>query len=118
SRLLQLLRVPCAEQDVRQAVVSFVARILEERPIEPANGHLPRPGLCPRGRVLDGELVADAVRTNPCETLHDAHGIAGEDVLPGVARRTAEIRLAGEVRRLDDQRVPFPAAPRIARQET
>src|SRR5687768_3206692 len=56
-----------------------------------------------RGRILNRELVVELVRTGPPELLRDLQLIT-------CALKSAATR---EIGRLDDQRVAFPAAPRV-----
>ena len=59
-------------------------------------------------RILDRHFVADGVGTDRRVTLHQAQRVAVE--VPG----SIEPVLAVEVRHLDDQRISFPAADRVA----
>ena len=84
------------------AVVGLVARELEDRPFGLRQRRFRRPRLVPRRRILDRELVVDHVVGHAREALGHLHVLA----------RAAERVLAVEVRRLDHQRVAFPAAAR------
>src|SRR4030095_1437228 len=90
-------------EDVRQAVVAFVTRVLEERPNGFRPGHFGRPWPRPRRRIVDRELISDRVLVHAREALDQVQ------VLTGPLERV----LAVEIRRFDDERVPFPT-PAIA----
>src|SRR5438552_1540706 len=89
-----------ASQNVDQGVVSFVAGVLVDRPAGFRQPQQAGPRSAERLGIVDGEVVADRVGRRACETLDDTQTVAG----------SPESRLVGEIRRLDDQRAPIPAA--------
>ena len=72
--------------------------------------HLHRPRRRPRLRILDGHLVVDDVVGDAREALRDLQRFA----VPLAAAVDADARAVREVRRLDDERVAFEAAARVA----
>ena len=104
---------PRGAQDEPQAVVAFVTSVLVNRPVPFTHDDFRRPGPHPRGRILDREAVGDIVGPRG-EAFDDVQAVARENVRPRRGRRAAKRRPVGEVRRVDDQRVAFPAPPGIA----
>ena len=95
-----------------------MARVLEERLVDPAQGQLARPGTRPPRRVLDRELVADRVGVDPREPLDDAEAlgaapVGGADADHVVAERRP-LLAAGDAAGLDDEGVALPAAAHLA----
>src|SRR5262249_23784118 len=92
-----LFRASTSERIV-QAVVAFVARVLEYRTFIFLPRHFRGPGSRPRRRIVDRELIAERI-------LGDAREALGQ---PHVLARALERELLGEVRRFDHQRVALP----------
>src|SRR4030095_11414038 len=84
--------------------VPFVARELLDVVLGCAQANDGGPWLHPRGRIIDRHLVVDRVGARPRETLREMQAI----------RRAHEVALRREVRRVDDERVAFPMAARVA----
>src|SRR5438034_2785861 len=88
-----------------EALVIFLAGVLHHFPVGPQRERahvLPGPG---EGlRIIHGHFVRDVTEVRPRESLREVELIA--------VRMTdrIEARLAVEVDRVDDQRVPFPVA--------
>src|SRR5262245_48220418 len=78
--------------------------------------HLPldRPGLREDPGVVNGELVSDRARIGPPEPLDCAQLLAVHAVLLRVLVVPVVERPALVVLRLDDERVAFPVADRLA----
>src|SRR4029450_10555217 len=110
--LLCFLHARTAE-NVGQAVVSLVARVLEDRSFEGSQGSLSRPRARPGLGIRDRELVANGVAVEARETLNHVQPVGGEDVLSGCLRGTSEIRQVGKVGRIDDKGVTFPVTAGI-----
>src|SRR5882762_5024173 len=70
-----------AGENAPHAVVSFVARVLENRSWGARQGNLYRPGLCESLRVVYRKLVLERVRIEPPKALRQDHG------RPGTAER-------------------------------
>src|SRR5262245_43758269 len=92
------LLVACRLEDVVQAVVAFVARVLVEIPFARPHVLFDRPRLRPRRRIVDGETVLDAVLARAREALDHVKRRA----------RPAVVRLVAEVRGFDDERAALP----------
>ena len=93
-------------QDVRHAVVAFMAGVFDEFVliVVPAERERTRPGCCPDRGIVDRELVPERVGTRP-----------GINVRSASCFRPIHVRvLAIEVPDLDDERVAVPPAARIA----
>ena len=98
-------------------LVALVARVLEDlvrRIAVQRNRDRPRPRI--HVRILDRDLVGNRVRVGAREAFDQAQRAAVRDA-PDACRRGVgrDPSLVVEVRRLDDQRVAVPAAPRISR---
>ena len=87
-----------------QRVVPLVARVLVELLVARHPRVFAGPGPVPRLGIFDGEPVQQRLVVDAREPLDDFQLLA----------RSVELRLVGEVRRLDDERVAFPPADRIA----
>ena len=61
------------------------------------------PWFGPRRRVEDGDFVVDGARGDTCEAFNEMQ----------VVGRSEKVALGGEVRRIDDQGVSVPSAPRV-----
>ena len=102
-----------AAQEVRHRVVPLVTRVLVDlrvvRKLRDGNHGRPRSGK--RRRILDGDRVLHRVRIDPLEALDQVQrlGRPRPDVRPLV------VGPVEEVRRVDDQRIAFPTADRIAK---
>ena len=81
-----------------------MARVLVDQLVGPLQRNQRRPGLGPGRRVGDGDLVVERVGADAGEALDQVQVLA----------RSSELALLREIRRLDDQRVAFPAASRVA----
>src|SRR5215475_7202153 len=90
-----LLLCSGAGENALHSVVTFMARVLENRPGSARQRNLHRPGLCERVRVVYRELVLERLRIEPTEAFRQRH------VWPGTPERV----LHRKVRRLDDERV-------------
>src|SRR4051812_17975983 len=97
-----LLVLARAGQQVREAVIALVARVLEQRTDALLPRDFRRPWPRPRGGVVHGEAVHQRVVAGAREALRQLH----------VRARSLERRFVGEVRRLDDERVAVPPAAR------
>src|ERR1700730_19234690 len=97
--LLVSLSQPGAAQNIAQRVVGLVARVLEDVLAGGRPGVFAGPWLCPRCRIVDREAVEERIGSDARESL---------DHLPVLAR-SSESGLIGEIGRVDDQRIPFPA---------
>src|SRR5262245_12191648 len=95
-----LLLGPGTRERVVQAVVPFVAGVLEYRTRRLLPQHLGGPGSRPRRRVIDGELIAERVFGHARETYRQPHVLAC----------ALERELVREIRRFDNQRLALPAA--------
>src|SRR5262249_6666822 len=87
-----------AGEGVVQAVVSFVARVLEYRTFVLLPRYFRGPGPRPRRRILDRELIAERRLVEAGEALRQAH----------VLTRALEGELVGEVRGFDHQGLAVP----------
>ena len=98
------LREASAPEDVRHAVVPFVAGILVQRTLgrDHRNFRAPWPG--PRVGIVNRKLVEDPVGAHAREAFDDMQG----------GTRSLERGPVGEIRRVDDERVALPAAARVA----
>jgi len=90
-----------------QVPLSLVARELEQVVIRlhippQQEGHLPRPRV--HRRILERRFVLNRIRVDQCVALGDVKRWTGE--VPG----HIEPGLAVEVRRVDDERIAFPAS--------
>ena len=75
-------RRTCAAQDVRQRVVTFVARVFEHPVVVvPLESELHRKGRCPRHRVVNGDQVTERGIAGSCEALGDRQRRAGAGVV-------------------------------------
>src|SRR5579872_4358578 len=79
--LLNLLLGACAAEIVRHAVVSFVAGVLIDGPVQLGHGDLTRPRLGPSGGIVHGELIQHCVRVHARELLDDFQLGAGGRLL-------------------------------------
>ena len=97
-----------AEQHRRQAVVPLVAPRLVVDPIRllvlPAHFLLHGPRFRPRRRILDRHGVLERLRVHARPAFDQVQVLA----------RALEVDLRREVRDVDDQRVAFPVAARVA----
>src|SRR5207302_251073 len=93
-----LLFGPSARERVGQTVISLVTGVLEDRTCRLLPRHLRRPGSCPGRRIVDRELIADAVLVHAREALGQPHALA----------RALERELVREVRRVNDQCLTLP----------
>ena len=93
-----------ATYDVDDTVVLFMTgELVHDHRFDTRQIRLGRPGSGPRVRVGERVLVPDRVRGDPCKALHDAQIVAGS-----VHIRSRRSVL--EIRRLHDERIPFPPA--------
>src|SRR5687768_2496872 len=67
-----------ATEDVREAVISLVAGVLEKRTVEPPERDFPGPGTRPRRGIVHRELVTDSVVIDAREPLDHVQGVARE----------------------------------------
>jgi hypothetical protein len=97
---LFLLQETRALQHVPEAVVPFVARVLQHWPLDPIQRQHHRERLRIRGRVGDREAIVDPIRAVTSEALDRLRRL----------RRNLEPqgRLLVVVAGFDDQRLPFP----------
>src|SRR4051812_11852619 len=103
SRLF-LLPESRALQNVLHGVIAFMAGVLVNVPARRRPRHLTRPRPFPRRRVLYRETIQQRLVIHTSEPLHHVQ----------VLRRSAEPRLVGEIRGVDNERVAFPMSHRIA----
>src|SRR5262245_28283801 len=101
-----LVLEPRTGEGVLQPAVAFMTSVLEDWTDCLLHGQLGRPGSCPCRWIVDRKFVVDPVLGHAREAFGQAH------VLTGPLKR----RLVGEIRRLDDQGLAFPAANRVPRQ--
>src|SRR4029077_13065886 len=99
-----LFRGASSSEYVHDAVVALVARILEHRSVDVAQGNDCRPRFGPGRGVVDGELVLDGGRVEARKTFSDLQGF-GIGVLEGGA--------GPEIGGFDDQRAALPMAAGI-----
>src|SRR5262249_55628885 len=66
-----------AGEDARHRVIAFVARVLEDRPLDLFHRQRSRPRSGERLRIVDRELVVDRIRVDPAEALDHLQGLAG-----------------------------------------
>src|SRR5687768_3405693 len=97
-----------AAEDARDADVRLVARELEDWPVGFLQIVEGRPGTRPRLRIIDRELVFDLIVRDARETLGDLHGVRRSAAAAAAADGITPV----EIRRLDDERLAFPAAAR------
>src|SRR5687767_9266032 len=95
-----------------ERAIPFVTRVFEHALVGLPHRDGGAPRLRPGAGIADRELVEQRVGAGACEALDEVHLVGGPAVLTEGQRADAEPR---EVRRLDDQRVLLPAAPRDAR---
>src|SRR5205814_8703158 len=93
-----------SRQGVPDAVIPFVTGMLKYRAIYLHKRQFGFPRSCPRRGIFDREFVTDCLVAGTCEALDDFHVLAG----------APERSLVVEVGCLDNQRISFPAAPRVA----
>src|SRR3989442_3803277 len=93
-----------AAKDAGQRVVAFMTSVLVQRFFSSEPRVLPRPQPIPCCRIFDRETVQDRLVAGAREPFDHLQVLA----------RSAELRLVGEVGRLDDERVAFPSASGIA----
>src|SRR4029453_6223944 len=93
-------------EDVLHREISFVAGVLEDRTLGALHRDLPSPRPGERLRIVDRELVEKRALIGARESLDHAQVFAG----------SPKVGLTGEVRRLDDERRPFPTATGVAGQ--
>src|SRR5438093_12400825 len=70
------LFAPRAGERVPHAVVALVARMLEDRPDRLRHRRFRRPRCRPRGRIVDGEAIAERVRVHASDSLDHLHLLA------------------------------------------
>ena len=99
-----LLRAGPGKDAVHHVVIPFVARELIELVPGLLQANRRRPRLRPRRRVVDRNLVIDPVRADTREPFNQVQVFGGSQ----------EAALGGKIGGVDDQRLPLPAAPRIA----
>src|SRR2546428_11825681 len=81
-----------------------MTRVFEHRAVALPQGKSHCPECGPGRRVLNGQSVLDRAGVDACKTLDQMEVSAG----------APEIGLVGEIRRVDDQRIAFPATARVA----
>src|SRR5207244_715918 len=96
--------LPRAAQHSAERVVALMARVLVETLGRGIPRIFARPRPIPRLRIVDREAVPHRARVDAGEALDDVQLIA----------RALELRLVGEVRRVDDERVALPVPDRVA----
>src|SRR2546426_5629585 len=99
-----LLFFAAAIQDTRHSVISLVTGVLENPALALPPGNCGRPGFRPGCWILECDFVIDRVGIETREALDHMQA----------AGRTSEVRLVGEIRRIDDQCVAVPMAARVA----
>src|SRR6478672_9010510 len=104
ARSLLPLFETCATQDAQQGFVALVTGVLENRLTGGLHRQLHAPRTGKRRRIVDRELVEQRIDVCPRKALDQVQFRA----------RAAEVRLVGEVGRVDNERLPFPVADRIA----
>jgi hypothetical protein len=77
----------------------------------PRHGQLALPRERERGRVVDLELIEQRRGIEQAEALDQVQMAVPSKIAAGIA---VVASLIGEVRRIDDQRLPFPTADLIA----
>src|SRR5262249_48880491 len=98
------LMLPCPAEHVRQCVVAFVARVFVQVFRRRSPRILAAPRAIPGRRILDGELIEQISVSQVRDPLDHVK----------VFGRTLKLRFIGEVRRVDDEYVPFPMTDRVA----
>src|SRR6185312_15940902 len=93
-----------APENVRHTVVPLVAGILVQGTLGRGHRYFSTPCPAPCVRIVNRELIEDRVGAHAREALDDVQSRA----------RSLERRLLGEIRRVDNQRVAFPPAARVA----
>src|SRR5712692_4146456 len=71
-----VLLCPSAREGVVQAIIPFVAGMLQSRTYRLLPRYLCGPGSCPRPGIVDGELIADRVLGHAREALGQTHVLA------------------------------------------
>src|SRR5262245_62718114 len=102
-----------ALEDTRQTVISLMAGELIQRLRISRHRNLRRKRRRVPGRVVDRELVLERLRSSAGEPFDELER-AGDVRSHSAARIGRVVDLLAEVGRLDDQRIPFPTAARVA----
>ena len=95
-------------EDVQQAVIALVARVLVERSHDLGHRDRCRPRLREGRRIVDRDLVVHRTGTESREALDDA------TLLAGAIDSHVSLVDVGEIDRLNDERIAFPVAARVA----
>src|SRR5437879_7780133 len=93
-----LLFFAAAIQDTRHSVISLVTGVLENPALALPPGNCGRPGFRPGCWIVECDFVIDRVGIETREALDHMQAAGG----------TSEVRLVGEIRRIDDQCVAVP----------